>query len=1109
VNLKPKKILTIFLFSLILFNINSFFSIQLNALKFNRNEIKYAYYPAPSLTTIKDYSFTQGASFFNAPAFGPLKLAVIAVEFSDHNHTKSIEELKNDFIQMNNYFKEASFGKVWIEAEIFGWIKLNKTMLYYGRDGLKPDDGNNDGFPDTWLLIQDAVMAVDKQVDFSSFKYLMVIHAGYGQETSGVPSDIWSITYIMGITFRTNDDWSFSSAAIAPEIEAQGAVPLGVYCHEFSHLLGLPDLYVYGSQSRPVGNWDLMDRGCWNGNPPGSSPAHYTAWGKIKLKWINESQVLTVPLGSKVNVTLDPIEVSSKNYQAVKIPISTSRYYLIEVRAQLGFDSALPSSGVLITYINDYAGSGEGIVKVQDAHPETSTLNDAAFQVGETFIDSKNEFSIKILSKENFSYTIMIGSSAPAPDIAIQKLTINPEAPEINETVIIEATIVNKGFKTAYNFYINFFIDNVLYGKVKVNSLARGESKQVSLQWKAESGQHNIKVEVDLGASGIDMDWSNNYALKEIIVGFICIIKVPENLTVKINGTSYTPNKLGEVKLSVLNSTLIIEAEKTFNLNDNERIVFVDWSDGDKNNSKTLKINGNYFLMANYKRQFKVSIDAGEGSVLGGGWYDEGSQAIIKANTPFTLPDGKTRLIFNGWIGDITSNLPELTLNITRSYKLSVKWLKQYYLEVKSSLGAVSGGGWYNENELAHIFIDKPLIVENGTRITFLGWSGDLNINSLNASILMDKPKSIEAYWRIEHYLKIESLYGTPEGEGWYIHNSIANFSIQKYLEFTNGTKRIFEGWIGDLNSTEPSGSIKMDSPKIIKAKWKTQFKLTLLSSGLPNGTIITIILNNQEFNATTPFTYSYWFDSNSEISLNATKIVATPLTKYVLDYWRDEKGNRINNIFILDSPKTITIVYRETFGCLIATATYGSEFSPEVSFLRSFRDKKVMATFAGKNFMEVFNAWYYSFSPKIAEAIDLNPKLKEAFKFILYPLLLILHLTQIFYSILSFNSELAIVASGVLASSLIGLAYLTPLAFPLSLIIVKRKLTKPLKLLSLTLWALSFILIGLAEAIQNSLIIKFSSSLLVLSTLIFTPLLLYIFIIKFAKNLNFKNKSY
>jgi M6 family metalloprotease-like protein len=1073
----------------------------------NASNLNYNLHPqyrfAPPLNATKDYSFIQNLNFSKAPEAGALKLAVIAVEFSDFNHTKSIDELKDVFfIQMNKYFMEASFGKVWVEGDVFGWVKLNYAMVYYGRDGLKPDDGNNDGFPDTWQLIQDAINAVDKQVNFSGYKYLMVVHAGNGQESSRISSDIWSITYIMGISFKTNDNWSFSSASIAPETEAQGAAPLGVYAHEFSHLLGLPDLYIYDSQSRPVGAWDLMDRGCWNGNPPGSSPAHYTAWGKIKLKWINESKVLTIGLGSRVNATINPIETSSEGYQAVKILISSSRYYLIEVRVKIGFDAALPSEGVLISLINDNAGSGGGIVKVQDAHPETSTLDDAAFQVGEIFIDSKNEFSIKILSKhENSSYAIMVGSETPAPDIAIQELTIDPYPLKANETAIIKAIVANKGFKTAYNFYVNFYIDNALYKKVKITSLARGESKEISFQWKPESGKHYVEAKIDLGSLSVDMDWSNNYASKEVAVGFIIVIKVPENLTVKVNGTSYTPDASGEVKLTALNATLTIEVEKAVSLSDEEKAVFAGWSDGDKNNLKTLKVTKNCFLSVNYRKQFKVSIDSGGGSVSGGGWYNEGDSALIKAENPSILSNGKARLIFIGWIGDVSSNSTELNLTVTHPYKISAKWLKQYYLEVKSPLGLVSGGGWYNEGDSAFIYVSQPLIIENGTRKTFLGWIGDLNSNALNASILMDSPKTIEASWKIEHYLKIESLYGEPEGEGWYTHNNIANYSIQKYLEFINGTKRIFEGWIGDLNSIEASGSILMDSPKTITAKWKTQFKLVLSTSGLPNGTLITISLNNQEFNATTPFIYIQWFDSNSEISLNSTKIISTSLTKYVFDYWRDEKGNKINNVFTLDSPKNITAVYREAFGCLIATATYGSELSPEVNFLRSFRDKEIMATFAGKNFMKIFNAWYYSFSPKIAEALDSSVKLKEAFKIALYPLILILYSTKIFYSFLSFNPELAAVSSGVLASALIGLTYLTPLTLPLSIFIVKRDLTKALKRLSLASWFLSFALIALAEALQNPLIMQGSSSLLVLSTLIFSSLLLYSYTVKFMKN--------
>ena len=114
---------------------------------------------------------------------------------------------------------------------------------------------------------------------------------------------------------------------------------------------------------------------------------------------------------------------------------------------------------------------------------------------------------------------------------------------------------------------------------------------------------------------------------------------------------------------------------------------------------------------------------------------------------------------------------------------------------------------------------------------------------------------------------------------------------------------------------------------------------------------------------------------------------------------------------------------------CIIATATYGSELSPEVQFLRGFRDGAVMSTFSGSQFMSAFNAWYYSFSPYLAELISKNPTLRSITKAVLYPLLGILHLTAVVYSAFSFAPELGMVVSGVLASALIGLVYFTPVA--------------------------------------------------------------------------------
>ena len=74
--------------------------------------------------------------------------------------------------------------------------------------------------------------------------------------------------------------------------------------------------------------------------------------------------------------------------------------------------------------------------------------------------------------------------------------------------------------------------------------------------------------------------------------------------------------------------------------------------------------------------------------------------------------------------------------------------------------------------------------------------------------------------------------------------------------------------------------------------------------------------------------------------------------------------------------------------GCLIATATYGSELAPQVQQLRELRDTKILQTESGKSFMNSFNEFYYSFSPVIADYERENPIFKESMKVTLTPML-------------------------------------------------------------------------------------------------------------------------
>jgi hypothetical protein len=183
-------------------------------------------------------------------------------------------------------------------------------------------------------------------------------------------------------------------------------------------------------------------------------------------------------------------------------------------------------------------------------------------------------------------------------------------------------------------------------------------------------------------------------------------------------------------------------------------------------------------------------------------------------------------------------------------------------------------------------------------------------------------------------------------------------------------------------------------------------------------------------------------------------------------------------------STKSFTVKEQEQpSGCLIATATYGSELSPEVQFLRDFRDNTVSNTFAGSQFMNVFNAWYYSFSPKVASAIEVNDALRGLMKNFLYPLIGILYLTIITYSLFSFNPEFAVLVSGLIASSLIGIVY-----FAIWILIpsLYKKFKIPVKVIQIQSLILVIIIgcITLAEITKWSNLMMFSTAIFILTSM-------------------------
>src|SRR6185295_3095633 len=157
-------------------------------------------------------------------------------------------------------------------------------------------------------------------------------------------------------------------------------ISIGVFCHEFGHVLGLPDLYDLDGNpddSEGVGEWDLMASGVYNhlsGHPAGSSPAHMSAWSRIRLGWVTPTWVLQDSAG----VTIPPVESSGQVFRLWTNGEDLGEYFLVENRQPIGFDAGLVRSSV---EAGDGATHGLVIYHVDDALTFSQGNNNAAHKL--------------------------------------------------------------------------------------------------------------------------------------------------------------------------------------------------------------------------------------------------------------------------------------------------------------------------------------------------------------------------------------------------------------------------------------------------------------------------------------------------------------------------------------------------------------------------------------------------------------------------------------------------------------------------------------------------------------------------------------------------------
>ncbi|MEE8571056.1 MAG: PKD domain-containing protein, partial [Candidatus Bathyarchaeia archaeon] len=390
-----------------------------------------------------------------------------------------------------------------------------------------------------------------------------------------------------------------------------------------------------------------------------------------------------------------------------------------------------------------------------------------------------------------------------------------------------------------------------------------------------------------------------------------------------------------------------------------------------------------------------------------------------------------------------------------------------------------------SDQNLTHMYADKGIYLVTLTVIDNDGYVGDSS-----QSVIISNLPPIAAFTysperpMVEQEIVFTDLSEDPEGE---ILTYLWNFgdeatSTEKHPHHTYAA---YGTYTVTLTVTDDEGATDIHSTSFTVTTLSTSITLSVLASELPIGGSVTVTGSISPPVSGVTVTLTYTNPNGSTFTRTSTANPGDYSDVYIPDtvgIWSVSAswGGDATHEGASSSSTSFII---KSLECLIATATYGSELSQNVQFLRGFRDNDVLNTFAGSNFMTVFNGFYYSFSPNVASVISSNEGLRGVSKVVLYPLMGILHLSSETFSLFSFNLELGIVMAGLVASVLIGVFYFLPVALLLSLVRKIKISAKIIRLIGL-IWAGSFIMIFIAEVTKSPLMMMVSTGAFVLVTI-------------------------
>ena len=261
--------------------------------------------------------------------------------------------------------------------------------------------------------------------------------------------------------------------------------------------------------------------------------------------------------------------------------------------------------------------------------------------------------------------------------------------------------------------------------------------------------------------------------------------------------------------------------------------------------------------------------------------------------------------------GGVAFYAPLSTRDFTSSGSYTFSYYALYFLNVLSDYGHPVGSGWQVAGSWAPVIVEDIEGFSSTVRYRFKEWKGGPLRSSAedpSNAVFMDSPKVVEAEWENQYYLKVESDFGKPSGEGWYDSGTTATLSVTTPTEAEDGVRYVFSRWSGDYSDESATAAVTVDGPMTVVAEWRKQYYLSVNTNG---GKVTTA---------------SGWFDEDSYVTVSAvTPVEETADSRLVFNHWKGALStSNPTESLLIDAPKELDAEWSRQY-LLTAQTQFGA----------------------------------------------------------------------------------------------------------------------------------------------------------------------------------------